>query len=75
MRAIDDSGLQCAGWVANVIEQNMPALNENIESLRERIEAPLIGTIPYQPVIDAHSVSGMLDIGLLRKDEQLDLAE
>ncbi len=75
MRVIDDCGLECAGWVANVIEQNMLALNENIESLRERLEAPLIGTIPFQPNIDPRSVAGMLDIGLLRKDEQIDQAE
>jgi len=75
MRAIDYCGLKCAGWVANVIDQNMPALNENIESLRQRIDAPLIGIIPYQTITDAQAVAGMLDIGLLRKAEHLDLAE
>jgi dethiobiotin synthetase len=62
MRVIEDCGLQCAGWVANVIDQNMPALNENIESLRQRIEAPIIGVIPFQSEADASTVAGLLDI-------------
>lgn len=70
MRVIEECGLKCAGWVANIIDQNMCALNENIESLRERIEAPLIGIIPFQQDADARSVAETLDIGMLKKDEQ-----
>jgi dethiobiotin synthetase len=75
MRVIDDCGLQCAGWIANVIDQNMTALNENIESLQQRIKAPLIGVIPFQTEADSRSITGMLDIGLMRKEDQIDLAE
>jgi dethiobiotin synthetase len=75
MRVIEDCGLQCAGWVANVMEQNMPVRSENIESLRQRIKAPLIGVVPFQSDADARSVAGILDIQLLNKDDHVDLAE
>ncbi len=53
LRAIADYQLECAGWVANVLDADMPALQENIEALRERIAAPLLGIIPYQAQPDA----------------------
>jgi dethiobiotin synthetase len=70
MRAINDCGLQCAGWVANVVEEGMPALKENIDALEQRIAAPLLGVIPYQSEIDARTAAEMLDIDLLCKDDQ-----
>jgi len=69
MRLIADYELECAGWVANVIDADMPALQQNIDTLRERIAAPLLGVVPFQDVPDARSVAGMLDIDLLRKEE------
>ena len=72
MRVIDDCGLQCAGWVANVLDAEMPALQENIEALQQRIAAPLLGVVLYQTKIDAHAVAGMLDMSLLGKGVQFD---
>lgn len=63
---IADYQLECAGWVANVLEADMPALQENIEALRERISAPLLGVIPFQEKPDAQVVAGCLDLGMLR---------
>lgn len=72
VRAIEDCGLTCAGWVANVIDQDMAALSENIEALQQRIKAPLLGTVQYQAVPDAHEVSTQLSIELLQNHpEQL----
>lgn len=65
LRAIRDSQLKCAGWVANVIDADMPALQQNIEALRERIEAPLLGVIPYQAHPDSRAVAAFLKINLL----------
>ena len=67
LRAIDDYQLECAGWVANVLDAGMPALQENIAALRERIAAPLLGIIPYQAQLDAHAVATNLNVGLLGK--------
>jgi dethiobiotin synthetase len=68
-RVIDDYGLVLAGWVANVLDDGMLALNENIEALQQRIAAPLLGIIPYQERVDANSVAELLDISLLRQVE------
>jgi len=75
MRAIADCGLKCAGWVANVLDAEMPALKENIEALQQRIEAPLLGIVPFQTTVDARAVAEILDISLLQTNEQIDQAE
>lgn len=69
MRAIADYQLECAGWVANVLDDEMPALQENIAALRERISAPLLGVIPCQPLPDADFTAGLLDLRVLEKKE------
>jgi dethiobiotin synthetase len=74
LRVIDECGLLCAGWVGNVLDSEMLALNENVEALQERISAPLLGIIPYQPSVDASRVAAMLDISLLEADGQRDQA-
>jgi len=65
VRAINDCGLKCAGWVANVVDAEMAALEENIQSLQQRINAPLLGIVPHQSSADAREISKQLDIGLL----------
>jgi len=46
-RQIAASGLRCAGWVANSILPDMPQLEANIRALKERLECPLLGTVPF----------------------------
>ena len=65
LHAITDYQLECAGWVANVLDAEMPALQENIAALRERIAAPLLGVIPHMEEPDAKAAAGCLDLGLL----------
>lgn len=65
MRAINASGLQCAGWVANVLDPDMAALEDNIKALQQRIEAPLLGIVPYLASPDTHAVSAKLNLNLL----------
>lgn len=69
MRAITDFQLECAGWVANVLDGDMPSLQENIEALRERIGAPLLGIVPYQSQPDARVTAAHLNLELLEKKE------
>lgn len=45
--AIQGRGLKLAGWVANSVLPEMSALNDNIEALEQRINAPLLGIIPF----------------------------
>ncbi len=65
VRAITDYQLECAGWVANVLDADMLALPENIEALRPRIAAPLLGVVPYMAEPDAQMAASVLDLGLL----------
>ena len=65
LRAIAEYQLECAGWVANVLDADMPALQENIAALRERIAAPLLGVIPHMAELDVQVAVSNLDLGLL----------
>ncbi len=65
LRVIADYQLECAGWVANVLDADMPALQENIEALRERIAAPLLGIVPWQAQPAARAVAAQLNVELL----------
>ncbi|MBE0509675.1 MAG: dethiobiotin synthase [Chromatiales bacterium] len=46
--AIRQSGCELAGWVANILDPQMPCLQQNIDSITARVPAPLLGTLPYQ---------------------------
>lgn len=63
--AVAAHGLECAGWVANVLDADMPALQDNIAALRERIAAPLLGVVPR--VADAQQAARYLDLSLLER--------
>ena len=49
IEAIEKRGLKLAGWVANCISPQMPYREENINTLRQRISAPLLGVIEPLP--------------------------
>ncbi len=71
-RAIAEYQLECAGWVANVLDADMPALQENIEALQQRIAAPLLGVIPHQAKPDIEAAASHLHLELLDKLETHD---
>lgn len=45
-QAIAARGLKLAGWIANRIDPGMSRFEENLAALKERMNAPLLGTIP-----------------------------
>lgn len=47
VEAISRRQLPLAGWIANRIDPNMLRFEENLHALQERIDAPLLGTIPH----------------------------
>jgi dethiobiotin synthetase len=47
--AIVSRQLTIAGWVANTLSDDMPLLEENIQTLKDRIFAPFLGVIPHLP--------------------------
>ncbi|KRD48158.1 ATP-dependent dethiobiotin synthetase BioD [Acidovorax sp. Root275] len=54
--AIRTRGLTLAGWVANRVDPEMDATDENIAYLRARLGAPLLAEVPYQDLPDARSL-------------------
>lgn len=48
-RDIARSGIVLTGWVANTVTEAMPAMAENIATLRASLSAPLLALIPYAP--------------------------
>jgi dethiobiotin synthetase len=69
IEAIAARGLTLAGWVANITDPDMKMPKENIELLRNRCTAPLLGVIPFKPEPDAKEISLLLNLALL---EQMD---
>jgi dethiobiotin synthetase len=63
--AIEARGLKLAGWVANRVDPNMLYPDENIATLRKRLNAPLIGVIPHYAAPDAGHAAEHLDIAQL----------
>ena len=47
--AIKARHLNIAGWVANTLSTEMPLIDENIQTLQARIDAPFLGLIPALP--------------------------
>lgn len=47
-QAVRASGCVLAGWVANRLDPEMALVQENIETLRGRLEAPHIAEFPYR---------------------------
>jgi dethiobiotin synthetase len=47
--AMRSRGLPFAGWVANRIDPAMPFFEDNVETLRRRLPAPLLGVMPFAP--------------------------
>jgi dethiobiotin synthetase len=45
-QAIRSDGLKIAGWVANIIDEDMLRLDENIDTLKQLINEPCLGVIP-----------------------------
>jgi len=47
-RSIQASTQRFAGWVANIIDPSLPALQENLDTLKEVLKIQLIGVLGYR---------------------------
>jgi dethiobiotin synthetase len=63
--AIAARGLHLAGWVANLIDVTMPHQEANLQALRERLPAPLLGVLPWMAAPSAAAAADCLDFSLL----------
>lgn len=66
-QAIQAVGLTLAGWVANCIDPQMRVVAENIATLEQRLDCPLLGILPFlrdRETDIAHNI-GLLDTKIL----------
>lgn len=63
--ALQMRGLRLAGWIANQIDPRMPRRLQNLDALRQRIGAPLLGLFPHVRSPCADRLSRGLDINAL----------
>lgn len=64
--AIIRDGLPLAGWVANQPGEAMPCYAENLDSLRHRLPAPLLGEVPPMSPFDVSAAARVLSLEALR---------
>lgn len=63
--AIAARGLKVAGWVANMVDPQMRHAEANLEALKARLDAPLLGYVPRLPVVSAAAAARYLDFSRL----------
>jgi len=63
--AITAAGCRLSGWVANQLPPAPECAQENINYLKSRISAPLLGVLPIMPVISAAAVAEKLSLSAL----------
>jgi len=62
MEAIRRDGLQIAGWVANILDTEMPRLQENIDTLKQSINEPCLGIVPRLDDLSPEQVATFLTV-------------
>ena len=64
-QSIGASGLNHRGWIANHLFSNVKSAKENINTLRDRIPAPLLDEIKFNETVDSGVVASRLNIDQL----------
>lgn len=60
--AIAADGLELSGWVANLVDPEMSRPEENLATLKQLINAPYLGFVPWLEDATAERVADCLDI-------------
>ncbi len=53
------------GWVGNTIDPAFAPLQENLDTLAQRLPAPCLGVLPFSRAPDPLALSGLIDLGRL----------
>ena len=59
-RAIRADGVALAGWIGNRIDPSFACVEENLQALRERLDAPLLGQLPWMAGADRSAAADAL---------------
>jgi dethiobiotin synthetase len=62
IESIQARGLELAGWVANRIDPEMSAFEENLQALDQRIGATCLGVLPHLPQADFRQAAEYLQL-------------
>jgi len=62
--AIENTGCPLAGWVANTLPPVMDVLDDNINTLKQKLSTPLMGVVPAFDGISVKSVAHCLEQAL-----------
>ena len=65
VQAIAAQGLELAGWVANTVDPHMPHVQANIDALRRRLSAPMLGHVPRLDSATSEVAASHIDFTLL----------
>ena len=68
--AIAARRLTLAGWVANHIDPQMAAADENVRALEERLAAPLLARIGYTERIEPSAIAARFDLAMLDRPQR-----
>ena len=60
--AIKQHGLRFAGWIGNQIDPTFQAMDDNIQTLKARLEAPCLGILPFQHTAAVASLASPLSL-------------
>jgi dethiobiotin synthetase len=71
--SIRATGLCLAGWVANFLNVEFCRSEANLRTLQRRINAPLLGVIPYEKQVSPEEMAVRLDIGALTGEKVISL--
>jgi dethiobiotin synthetase len=61
-QAIAQSGVNCAGWIAVCTDPELLSMDDNIQTIKTAVDAPLLGVLPYREVADFDFFSEQLKI-------------
>ena len=59
-RAIAADGVRLAGWIASEVDPGMACRDDNFDALRERLPAPCLGRLPWNPSPDPERLARAL---------------
>lgn len=62
VKAIEQQGLKVAAWVATQLDDTMLMRDENMATLKRKINAPCLGVVTYQQGIQAEQVAESIQL-------------
>ena len=54
--------IKVAGWIANCLDENMLSLDDNIATLTNKMQMPLLGTVSYKGKFNTTSTARMFEL-------------